>query len=125
MDDAYNRAYRENNKTPYEKSIWKTINDIEDKSYDIFSEKYKDINNREKREYVQNGEKFVDAFMKNRNLSQFKMKDILPFTKRHYNYEHEDMYEDYDWEQLYDFISDSDKYSLDWDDNDNTIIKKR
>jgi len=128
-DDAYDKAYAQNSllqsgKLKFSKSVWQSINNIEDQSYEIFSKKESQIHDRYTKKYVKLGEKFVDDYFNTKGGKEIKYKDVLKLGKKTYNHEHQYWQEDINAINLFDAIDKSNKYKVDWNDKGDMIITK-
>lgn len=132
-EDAYMKARKQNpdidsGKLKYKDCLWNVINNIEDQSYEIFGAKERSVADKYTKKFVENGEKFVDSFMSNKNLSQLKLSDISALGKRTWNAEHNSQYNDSNLDTLFDtfFSNNSTKYVTDYDyESGNFVINKR
>ena len=109
----------------YSKSIWNAINNIEDKSYSIFSVKENEILNSYNKKYTELGEKFVNDYFSNNNIREIKYKDIQKLGTKTYNKEHQEWFDDIHAINLFDSIDHSKQYKVDFNENGEMIIKKR
>lgn len=129
-EDAYSKASLEtklldSGKLDYSKSIWNAINNIEDKSYSIFSVKENEILNSYNKKYTELGEKFVNDYFSNNNIREIKYKDIQKLGTKTYNKEHQEWFDDIYAINLFDSIDHSKQYKVDFNKNGEMIIKKR
>ena len=110
-------------KLKYEDSIWSKINDIEDKAFAEEGKKNEAIRDKYAPQIVKVGEDFCDEYFKNTNAKKLTLSDLENMSKKVWNDEHNEYVNDGTMDMLFESLTDSKKYTFDWDDD--ISIKKR
>lgn len=126
--DAAEKEYlkdRENFK--YEGSLYEKMNQLDEDTYDKYKEKEDEIKIRYDDKFREIGEQFVDEYMNTKKVSKITFDDLSKMYKKQYNHEHQEYYEDWSVNLIFDYVDGpNSKYEFGWDEDGNPcIIKKK
>ena len=120
-DEAYDKAVSQNadldsGKLKYEDSIWKQLEDVEEKHYAAYESGMREAKQERNRADLKASEAFVTSFMKSKNVDKLTVDDINSVSKKVYNAEHDEYFDEWSVDNLMTRIGDSKLYEIDYDD---------